>query len=251
MKLSDFLCYLEFDYDITSKNEIRLIDLQGADLGEIEEDRFPIDANIMQNLIERLDCYINDYIFPDFEDVLDDRNIEWGDMELKEMIEKCKELGIEDVCYDMAEAVVNPNLIELDKQLYIKHEELEDYKPKFCNYKWIDFLSHTNVVEIKNYTDFSKFKAFLEQHDLIDLLRDSLYFDRFLEQIGHSPFNKPECLWLDYSNHKGISWWDNKEEVIEYFGDEPIKVDELFEGYYEVKDLENDTKNEKELNFID
>lgn len=49
-----------------------LIDRQGANIGDIESDRFA-DA---EGIIDRLDIYINDYIYRDLEDELDDYDIE-------------------------------------------------------------------------------------------------------------------------------------------------------------------------------
>ena len=63
MNLSEFLNILDFSYDITTDNKIRLIDLQGANLGEIEEERFEINSDTTSNIVERLSTYIDDYIF--------------------------------------------------------------------------------------------------------------------------------------------------------------------------------------------
>lgn len=49
-----------------------LIDLQGADLGEIESDRFKTAADIF----DRMDIYINDYFINDIDELLDEKDIE-------------------------------------------------------------------------------------------------------------------------------------------------------------------------------
>lgn len=55
-----------------------LVDLQGANLGNIEEDEFVSATDI----IDRLDIYINDYFFDDLECELDAYNVDLGDREV-------------------------------------------------------------------------------------------------------------------------------------------------------------------------
>lgn len=55
-----------------------LVDLQGANLGNIEEDEFVSATGI----IDRLDIYINDYFFDDLERELDAYNVDLGDREV-------------------------------------------------------------------------------------------------------------------------------------------------------------------------
>ena len=49
-----------------------IVDLQGANLGNIEGDRFS-DA---QGILDRMDIYINDYFIQDIEDLLEEQRIE-------------------------------------------------------------------------------------------------------------------------------------------------------------------------------
>lgn len=49
-----------------------LMDLQGADLGEIESDRFKTAADIF----DRMDIYIDDYFITDIDELLDEKDIE-------------------------------------------------------------------------------------------------------------------------------------------------------------------------------
>ena len=53
-------------------NKFGVEDLQGADLGDIQSDRF---ATAME-IIDRMDVYINDYLICDIDDALDEKNIE-------------------------------------------------------------------------------------------------------------------------------------------------------------------------------
>ena len=63
MTLREFLRYFDFDYEIV-KNEdgekvIKLIDLQGANLGDIETEEFYSSLEV----VDRLNIYYHDYIY--------------------------------------------------------------------------------------------------------------------------------------------------------------------------------------------
>ena len=62
MKLRKFLEYFDFDYCYEG-DEIALIDQTGANLGDIESERFPKDD--LLSIVDRLDIYYKDYIFDD------------------------------------------------------------------------------------------------------------------------------------------------------------------------------------------
>lgn len=59
--LSEFLHSIEFDYQINDDNTISLIDLLQANLGNIESEKYIIDDNLADFLVDRLDMYIFDY----------------------------------------------------------------------------------------------------------------------------------------------------------------------------------------------
>ena len=62
MRLRTFLEYFDFDYRYEG-DEIALIDQTGANLGNIESERFPKDD--LLSIVDRLDIYYKDYIFDD------------------------------------------------------------------------------------------------------------------------------------------------------------------------------------------
>ena len=64
--LRDFLFEMDFNYKINKDNEIQLIDLQGANLGGIEEETF---SNVSQ-IIERLETYIDDYFMQSLGEII-------------------------------------------------------------------------------------------------------------------------------------------------------------------------------------
>lgn len=72
-----------------------------------------------------MNVYIQDSVIAEFEEALHERDIDTSDLHLEEMIAQCKILGIDDVCYRLAEAVVNPELIyitELSADEHINKE---------------------------------------------------------------------------------------------------------------------------------
>ena len=68
--LSKFLYGLEFDYKKINDKTIQLIDLLGANLGNIENEEFEISEYLPMNLVDRLDTYIYDYHISGIEDTL-------------------------------------------------------------------------------------------------------------------------------------------------------------------------------------
>lgn len=60
--LLDILDIVEFGYVINNDGTLSLQDQLGANLGNIEEDKFEIDENLAINVVDRLTIYIEDYI---------------------------------------------------------------------------------------------------------------------------------------------------------------------------------------------
>lgn len=69
IQLEDLLQELDFGYDIIN-GELRLVDLQGVKLHNVESDYFPIDNNLSTILVNRLSININDYILEPIRAVL-------------------------------------------------------------------------------------------------------------------------------------------------------------------------------------
>ena len=70
LTLSEFLYDLEFEYKKINDKTIQLIDLLGANLGNIENEEFEISEYLPMNLVDRLDTYIYDYHISGIEDTL-------------------------------------------------------------------------------------------------------------------------------------------------------------------------------------
>lgn len=109
------------------KDLICLIDKQGIYLGDIDKERYLIALESIGKIIERMNVYIQDSVITEFEDALKERNIDVSDLYLEDMIMQCKILGVneDEVCYRIAEAIVNPEIIyitELDADEHINKE---------------------------------------------------------------------------------------------------------------------------------
>ena len=122
---------------------------------------------------------------------------------------------------------------------------------KTYDYKWIDFLSGTNVLKVTNKTDFKQFKNFLKECGLLGILgKATSYEDRQrLAQIN----GKNENVFLfEYSNYKGITWSDNEKEAIDWYDKEPLEVADLkefFDTKSEQKLKENESKDDEEIDY--
>lgn len=92
---NEFLELIEFAL-VKHKTELEdeagiwsLVDLQGANLGDIESDRF----NNAAGIVDRMEIYINDYFIEDIENLLAEKGIEvtWGS-DYQEYIDNAKDL---------------------------------------------------------------------------------------------------------------------------------------------------------------
>lgn len=78
--LKEFLNEFEFDYaiyvDENSKySSIGLLDMTGANLGDIEDERYPLSKDGVKQLVDRLDIYYYDYKFSAIEEQLKEHKI--------------------------------------------------------------------------------------------------------------------------------------------------------------------------------
>ena len=118
---------------------------------------------------------------------------------------------------------------------------------KTCNYDWIKFLSGTNVLKVTNEQEFNKFKNFLNDCGLIEILNnDTEYSDwQHLARIN----GKDENVFLfEYNNHKGLTWWDSVKEAEDWYGEPPIEIDAIKE-FFDRKIIIEVEKNDEEIDY--
>lgn len=133
--LRDFLDELEFDYKILSKDApgermhreklvkdgrlfegdidkdmICLVDTTGANLGDIESERFPVADDVIPFIVDRLGTYIDDYLVKYFKDELEMEGFSRIMMDLMSLEEICTVADRAEFPIDLSiRAVVSPS----------------------------------------------------------------------------------------------------------------------------------------------
>lgn len=99
--------------EYTGECYFSLRDETGANLGNIEQDRFPIDNdNCVADILERLTMYIHDYFFSDMEEkVIENIGVDTNNMSYMQVYEVYKEKYGTD---KKIEALLNPEDIKID-----------------------------------------------------------------------------------------------------------------------------------------
>jgi len=122
---------------------------------------------------------------------------------------------------------------------------------KTCNYSWIEFLSGRNVIKVTNEDEFKMFKSFLKECGLLEILNKEREFSDW-ESLAVINNKQPDIFLFEYNNHKGLTWWDNIKEAIDWYGIEPIEISDLQE-FFERKDSINEKdispKSEQEIEY--
>lgn len=114
MTLRQMLNQVDFDAELDENGEIRLIDLQGAYLGDIGDCRYKADKSSIPFIVDRLEIYWNDYFLKPYcgsLEISDDISYEELLRELENGADKYK-TGI-----DIIKNIVNPEFVELDEDL--------------------------------------------------------------------------------------------------------------------------------------
>lgn len=103
-----FLEILDFDL-VWTNSHCKLVDLQGANLGGIEDEMYSIDKYIFTNLVDRLDMYITDYIIDVFSDELDFDCSFYSYKELYYLAKRIKSKSDRDYFRTIFKALSEPN----------------------------------------------------------------------------------------------------------------------------------------------
>ena len=157
IKLIEILSDLDFDYKINKDNTLSLIDLQGANLGNIESESFLLDS-IAMSLIDRLEIYIDDFYINGYIDTLNHECCEnlncYSYSAILEKMQKYPDIFGEG-CIELMKAFINPELVDVSDIIEnskivlkchrcgtrLKKSGLPDYK-YFCQKCQEDFLSY-------------------------------------------------------------------------------------------------------------
>lgn len=124
LTLDEILYNLEFDYKFNDDDELQLIDLQGANLGNIEEEAFTVNDNIAMILLDRLENYLFDYYINGYVNTLtyECNEVLSFDYNLEEVLKLMKRhLNIFDKdSIELMECLINPTLIDISNILESK-----------------------------------------------------------------------------------------------------------------------------------
>ena len=91
IKLTTILEEIDFDYVINENDTFSLVDLQHANLGNIENEEFKIDDKFASNVIDRINTYILDnYINGYINTLLEECNEEVDKFDFEDILKKMK-----------------------------------------------------------------------------------------------------------------------------------------------------------------
>lgn len=142
MKLSEFLNYFEFDYCLYKDGDrisIGLIDLQNANLGDIESERYQLNESGVLSIIDRLDAYYQDYIFTGLSNSLkEEYGVDIDENNWEEIYHKIKELNL-DWDMDIMPYIFGDKKLKIDKlwQPYLWNVNQEPIR-------WVSVYSKTD-----------------------------------------------------------------------------------------------------------
>ena len=118
----------KLDVCAVDKPLVGLIDLQGANWGEIENERFVIERDLVSSIQDRMSIYLDDGVISEFEDALEAHGYSAENRSLEEMYTICKELGITEVSYTLAECIMHPEKIRVP-ELDLEHGTIYEGAP--------------------------------------------------------------------------------------------------------------------------
>ena len=97
---------------------------------------------------------------------------------------------------------------------------------KTYNFKFVEFLSTNNTIIINNEEDFKKFKKFLKKINMLGILRgnEDYYYWLGLTKINNCNYG---YIIFEYQNSKGLTFGYSTDSSINWYGVEPINVNEL------------------------
>ena len=163
IKLSTLLESVEFDYVINNDNTLSLVDLLGANLGNIESDSFTINNDLATLVIDRLEIYINDYYIADIVETLNTCNETASSTDSYEIIldKMNKHPDKFASIINLMEAIINPCLFDISEILEEKemtekcprcgsrlYKSLHSEKSLYCRECKEDFYSFECMGEV-------------------------------------------------------------------------------------------------------
>lgn len=104
------------------------------------------------------------------------------------------------------------------------------------NNSWIDFLSGSKVIKVTNEKEYEVFKKFMEECGLLYTFQRTLTFKEW-QYIARINERNENIFLFEYNNYKGLTFSDNIEEAIKWYGEKPIETSEL-SNFFKRKELD-------------
>lgn len=114
------------------------------------------------------------------------------------------------------------------------------------NNSWIDFLSGSKVIKVTNENEYEVFKKFMEECGLLYTFQGTLTFKDW-QYIARKNERNENIFLFEYNNYKGLTFSDNIEESIKWFGDKPIETSEL-NNFFKRKELDVKHQTREKIN---
>ena len=158
MKLREFINFFEFDYELVKEADrynIRLVDLQGVNLGDIESDRFTLNTYGIMRIVDRLDTYYDDYIVDYLIDKFEKMNI----------IKEDEDYTYEELLKAYDEYMQKTIKEYIQKEIDIKSYMLKMFKGKEGIDEFIDdTLNYYTARYIWSQKDDESYRLFIYRH---------------------------------------------------------------------------------------
>lgn len=113
--------------------------------------------------------------------------------------------------------------------LVVGKDDFEVVSPapsKSCGFGFIDFLANRNVVKVTNEEEFEEFVSFLDFLGIVGVLKNKLKFKDW-QELALLNNRSQNCFLFEYDNSRGLTWSDNIQGSIGWYGVEPLTVKDL------------------------
>ena len=89
---------------------------------------------------------------------------------------------------------------------------------------FIDFITNTNVIEVRNEDDFHRFREMLSNHGVMEILKNEKVSYKWWRNIAILNGDNPDLILFGFQNGKGLSMSSDYEKAVEWYGINPIRL---------------------------
>lgn len=112
--------------------------------------------------------------------------------------------------------------------------------------KWLDFFGGINTIIVNNEIEFNKFYDFMNDLGLQGLFHNTTTFGEW-QHLSIINGKDPNCIIFEYQPGKGMTFGYTKESSKEWYGEEPLNINDLDSFYKNSKLVEKNKSLEVEL----